>query len=75
MDTNLGFDDRLTALGVFVGEFVVVVGLGTLAGLPWTSTENTAAAAAQMVGIVATIGIGLLLVVLTYADDAGDVLG
>lgn len=72
MDSS--FDDSLAVLGVLVGGFVVVVGLGTLLGLPWTSTDSTAAVAAQMVGIVATIAIGLLLVFLTYADDPGGVL-
>jgi uridylate kinase len=72
MDSS--FDDSLAVLGVLVGGFVVVVGLGTLLGLPWTSTDSTAAAAAQMVGIVVTIAIGLLLVFLTYADDPGEAL-
>jgi hypothetical protein len=74
MDTAIDFEDNLAILGVLVGAFVVVVGLGTLLGQPWTTTENTSAVVVQMVGILATIGIGVLLIVLTYADDPGELL-
>lgn len=74
MDTAIDFEDNLAILGVLVGAFVVVVGLGTLLGQPWTTTENTSAVVVQLVGIVATIAIGVLLIVLTYADDPGELL-
>jgi len=67
----MDIEDRLTAVGVVLGVFVIVAGLGTLLGLPWTTTEDTAAAAIQMVGIVVTIAIGVVLLGLTYADEPG----
>jgi hypothetical protein len=74
MDTAIDFEDRLSVLGVLVGAFVVVVGLGTLLGQPWTTSESTSAVVVQLLGIVATIAIGLLLIVITYADDPGEIL-
>lgn len=74
MDTAIDFEDSLAILGVLVGAFVIVVGLGTLLGQPWTTTENTSAVVVQMVGILATIAIGVLLVVITYADEPGELL-
>ena len=65
----MNVEDRLTAIGVGLGAFVILAGLGTLLGLPWTTTEDTAAAAVQMVGIVVTIAIGVVLIALTYADE------
>lgn len=67
----MNVEDRLTAIGVGLGAFVIIAGLGTLLGLPWTTTEDTAAAAVQMVGIVVTIAIGVVLIALTYADEPG----
>lgn len=74
MDTAIEFEDNLAVLGVLAGAFVIVVGLGTLLGQPWTTTESTSAALVQMVGILATIAIGVVLIVLTYADEPGELL-
>jgi len=74
MDMAIDFEDRLSVLGVLVGAFVVVVGLGTLLGQPWTTSESSSAVVVQLLGIVATIAIGLLLIVITYADDPGEIL-
>lgn len=71
---NIDFQDRLAVIGVFLGGFVILAALGTLLGLPWTTTENTAAAAVQMVGIVATIAVGVALLLVTYADEPGESL-
>jgi len=71
MAIDLDFDDRLAVLGVLAGAFVIVVALGVLLGMPWTTTDNTTAALVQVVGIVATIAVGVLLILLTYADEPG----
>jgi len=74
MDTTIDFEDNLAILGVLVGGFVVVVGLGTLLGQPWTTTESTSAVVVQLVGIVTMVAIGLLLIIITYADEPGELL-
>jgi hypothetical protein len=74
MDSPINFEDRLSVLGVLVGGFVIVAGLGTLLGAPWTTAGSTSVLLVQLVGIVATVAIGVLLVIITYADDPGAVL-
>jgi hypothetical protein len=74
MELAIDFEDRLAVLGVLVGGFVIVVGLGTLLGLPWTTTESSTAAVAQIVGILATLAVGVLLILITYADEPGELL-
>jgi hypothetical protein len=74
MNLPVDFEDRLAVLGVLVGAFVIVVALGTLLGTPWTTTGSTSVVIVQLVGVVATIAIGVALIVITYADDPGDVL-
>jgi hypothetical protein len=53
---NPGLDDTLTPLGLAAGLFLVLVGLGTLAGTPWTSANGLA-------GVLQTLG-GLLAIAL-----------
>jgi hypothetical protein len=74
MDMAIDFEDRLALLGVLVGAFVIVVGLGTLLGTPWTTAASTSAVVVQLLGIVATIAVGVVLIVVTYADDPGELL-
>lgn len=74
MAINIDFEDRLAVLGVLAGAFVIIAALGVLLGLPWTTTENTAAALVQVVGIFATIAVGVVLIVITYADEPGKYL-
>jgi len=68
------YDDRLEALGVGVGAFVILVGLGTLLGMPWTTNEATGAAIVQTIGTLLTIGIGLVLIQFSYSGDLLDLL-
>lgn len=68
------YEDKLEVLGILVGAFVVVVGLGALSGLPWTTNENTIAGIIQLVGIIATIGVGVVLILAVYTGDALDSL-
>lgn len=60
------FADRLDLLGVVTGVFLVLVALGTLVGQPWQYSGGSLVMVLQLVGIVATAGIGVLLVWLTH---------
>ena len=57
----LGFTDKLEVLGLLVGAFLVLVGLGTLSGLPWETAASTMAGVTQVVGAIVAIGIGAAL--------------
>jgi hypothetical protein len=56
------FDDRLEPVGVGVGVLLVLVGLTTVAGMPWTTKATMAAAAVQIVGALGTVAVGAGLV-------------
>lgn len=56
------FDDRLEPVGIAVGVFLVLVGLGTIAGFPWATKGDVLAAAIQVVGALATAAVGVGLV-------------
>jgi ABC-type xylose transport system permease subunit len=62
-------EDTLELLGILFGAFVVVVGLGSLAGTPWTTTEKTTAVAVQTAGIFLTIAVGVVLVLVAYTGE------
>ena len=68
------YEDTLEVMGILLGAFVVLVGLGSLAGMPWTTTENTTAAAIQTVGILVTIVVGLVILAVTYSGKPRDLL-
>ncbi len=57
----LGFTDKLEVLGLLVGAFLVLVGLGTLSGLPWETAASTMAGVTQVIGAIVVIGIGAAL--------------
>lgn len=65
------FEDRLEPLGVAAGAFLVLVGVATLVGMPWNHTNDIGAAAVQILGTLATIGVGagLLWLAQTRRDD------
>lgn len=56
------FADRLEGLGIAAGAFLALVGLGTLAGLPWQTAQSLLVGLVQVVGALLTIGIGAGLV-------------
>jgi len=68
MSTTNGASDRLEPVGIGVGVLLVLVAVGTLAGAPWTTKGSVAASALQVVGAVATAGIGAFLVWLSRTD-------
>lgn len=51
-------EDSLEALGLAAGAFLVLVGLGTIAGAPWTYKASLPVAVIQVVGALAAIGVG-----------------
>lgn len=53
--------DRLQGVGVLVGVFLVLAGLGTLAGTPWNNSETLLVGVGSAVGSVLTVGIGVAL--------------
>lgn len=53
------FADRLEPLGIAAGAFLVVVGLGTVAAMPWTTNGSIIVSALQMLGVAATIALGV----------------
>lgn len=62
------FDDSLDAYGVLVGAFVALVGVGTLVGMPWQYANSTAVTVLQILGALATVGIGVGLAWLAHTQ-------
>lgn len=74
-DTYMGrfeYEDTLEILGVLGGLFLIIVALGTLSGLPWTTNDDGLAVVIQLVGIVVLFGLGVVLVLMTYTGDIRD---
>ena len=61
------FADTLDVLGVLVGAFVALVGLGTLVGMPWQYTTSTVTMILQILGALATVALGVGLAWLTHS--------
>lgn len=65
-----GFRDRLDAIAVPIGLFVLIVGLGTLLGQPWQYAAGGAPQMLlQLLGTVAAIGIGIGLLAVGHVVD------
>ncbi|MFB6271062.1 MAG: hypothetical protein ABEH83_14045 [Halobacterium sp.] len=62
------FEDSLDAYGVLVGAFVALVGLGTLVGMPWQYSNSGAVTVLQVVGALATVGVGVGLAWLAHSQ-------
>lgn len=59
------FADKLEPIGVAVGIFLVLIALGTIAGMPW-AVKDTLAAVVQIVGALGTGAIGAGLAYLSW---------
>jgi hypothetical protein len=68
MSVTERFDDTLEPVGIAVGVLLVLVGLTTVAGMPWTTKATVAAAAVQVVGALGTAAVGVGLVWLARTD-------
>lgn len=62
------FADRLDVLGVLVGAFVALVGLGTLVGMPWQHSGGGLVTVLQILGALAAVGVGVGLAWLTHTQ-------
>ncbi|SDF40159.1 hypothetical protein [Halorientalis regularis] len=62
-----GFSDRLELLGLLTGAFLVLAGLGTVAGTPWT-TLGGAVGGVKVIGGLLAIGVGVGLGWLSRTD-------
>lgn len=65
----LAFADRLEPLGIGVGALLVVMGLGTLVGAPWATSNSTLATVVQLVGVALTVAVGVGLAWLSYVGN------
>jgi hypothetical protein len=66
---DVEFEDRLEVLGLVTGAFLVLAGLATVAGTPWTHKASIVASAIQVLGALGTAGIGAGLIWLTRTED------
>jgi len=62
--------DKLEVLGITVGVLLVLIGLGTISGLPWETAQSGVAAVTQVLGALIAIGIGVGIAWLTRTDAA-----
>lgn len=67
MDGTL-FTDRLEILGIAAGAFLVLTGLGTIAGLPWQTAQSVLVGVVQVMGALLTIAVGAGLVWVTQDE-------
>lgn len=67
---QLPFADRLELLGVLVGAFLVLAGLGTVVGQPWATAGSTVVAVLRILGALMAIAIGAGLVWTTRTNTA-----
>ncbi len=70
--SRLNFGDKLEVLGILLGAFVIITALGTLAGLPWSTAEGALPALVQVIGILATIGVGVVLILIARGENIGE---
>ena len=67
--SRFDYEDRLELLGIPAGAFLILAALGTLVGMPWATNDETIAVLIQMIGIVATLAVGVALIAITYRED------
>ena len=60
------FDDKLEPLGIAAGAFLVLAGLGTIAGAPWATNPDVLAVAISVLGSLATVVVGAGLAYLSW---------
>lgn len=69
MNVTDRFDDTLEPVGIGMGVLLVLIGLGTIAGMPWVTKGDALASVLQIVGALGTAGVGVLLVWLARAEN------
>lgn len=68
MSVTERFDDRLEPVGIVLGVLLVLIGLATVAGMPWVTKGNLLVAAIQVLAALATAGVGAFLAWLSYTE-------
>ena len=66
---NVDVTDRMEVTSLVVGVLMVLAGLGTIVGQPWTQVTSMAVAGVGVLGALLAIGIGVLLVLLARGGD------
>lgn len=66
---DVEFEDHLALVGTIAGGFLVLAGLATVAGTPWTHKATLAAAVVQVIGALATAAVGAGLVWLSQQPE------
>ncbi|WP_336001611.1 hypothetical protein [Halorientalis halophila] len=59
---RFGISDELELLGLLVGAFMILVGIGTVVGLPWQTAESALVGVLQVVGGLVAVAVGAALV-------------
>ena len=60
--SSIEASDKLEPLAIVTGAFLVLVGLGTVIGMPWQTNGSTLTSVVQLGGILATMAVGAGLV-------------
>jgi hypothetical protein len=66
------YDDKLAVLGLAAGAFVLIVALGTLVGLPWSTAEGAVVGAIQTIGVLLAVPVAAIIVLITQGYDLND---
>lgn len=61
------FDDLAEPLGIGIGVLLVLIGLGTVSGMPWATNNDMVASALQVVGILLTVVLGVGLAYVSWS--------
>ena len=64
----LDFKDTLEPLGIAVGALLILVGLGTLVGQPWATSNSAGATLLQLLGVAVLFVLGAGLAWLSYDE-------
>jgi len=61
------FDGLTEPLGIGIGVLLVLIGLGTISGMPWATNNDMVASALQIIGILLTIVLGVGLAYVSWS--------
>ncbi|MFC7132922.1 MULTISPECIES: hypothetical protein [Salinibaculum] len=62
----LDVKDTLEPLGIAVGALLILVGVGTLVGQPWATSNSAGATVLQLLGVLVLFVLGAGLAWLSY---------
>jgi len=61
------FEDLAEPLGIGIGVLLVLIGLGTVSGMPWATNNDIVASALQLIGVLLTIALGVGLAYVSWS--------